>query len=180
MQGTPESKDAPREKQESVSLLPPAVTPPSIYVLSKSAHTLNMSVELRTTTYALSPPPPSSTQVQQGCLSTKPLPRSTSWRLAPCQTQYQFTTLMELQMRMDPSWRKSRSYSSMANTWRKCTSQSPTLDGRLSSSDIHGLPITTQKLTGLTRMSPCLNALLSVKGSQMEAWWRMMDQNLEI
>src|SRR5260370_37737923 len=50
MQGTPESKDAPREKQESVSLLPPAVTPPSIYVLSKSACALNMSVELQTTT----------------------------------------------------------------------------------------------------------------------------------
>src|SRR5258708_2416827 len=50
MQGTPESKDAPREKQESVSLLPPAVTPPSIYVLSKSTHALNMSIELQTTT----------------------------------------------------------------------------------------------------------------------------------
>src|SRR5258708_28301546 len=50
MQGTPESKDTPREKQESVSLPPPAVTPPSIYVLSKSTCTLNMSVELRTTT----------------------------------------------------------------------------------------------------------------------------------
>src|SRR5258706_911372 len=33
-----------------MSLLPPAVTPPSIYVLSKSACTLNMSVELQTTT----------------------------------------------------------------------------------------------------------------------------------
>src|SRR5258708_16866045 len=50
MQGTPESKDAPREKRESVSLLPPAVTPPSIYILSKSACTLNMSIELWTTT----------------------------------------------------------------------------------------------------------------------------------
>src|SRR5258708_921228 len=50
MQGTPESKDAPREKQESVSPLPPTVTPPSIYILSKSACALNMSVELRTTT----------------------------------------------------------------------------------------------------------------------------------
>src|SRR5258705_8854590 len=50
MQGTPESKDAPREKQESVSPLPPAVPPPSIYVLSKSAHALNMSIELQTTT----------------------------------------------------------------------------------------------------------------------------------
>src|SRR5258708_1192024 len=49
-----------------------------------------------------------------------------------------------------------------------------------SSSDIHGLPITTQKLTGLTRVSPCLDALLSVKGSQTEAWWRMTDQNLEM
>src|SRR5260221_11432193 len=50
MQGTPESKDAPREKQESVRLLPPAVTPPSIYVLSKSAHALNMSIDLQTPT----------------------------------------------------------------------------------------------------------------------------------
>src|SRR5260221_6258132 len=111
----------------------------------------------------------------QGCLSTKPLPRSTSWRLAPCQTQYQFTATMELQMRMDPSQRKLRSYSGMANTQRKCTLQLPTLDGRPPSSDICGLPITIQKLTGLARVSPCLDALLSVKGSQMEAWWRMMD-----
>src|SRR5258706_7538432 len=50
MQGTPESKDTPREKRESVSPLPPTVTPPSIYVLSKSACTLNMSIELQTTT----------------------------------------------------------------------------------------------------------------------------------
>src|SRR5258708_56645 len=135
-----------------------------------------MSVELRTTTYAPSPPPPSSTQVQQGCLSTEPLPRSTSWRLAPCQTQYQFTTLMELQTRMDPSWRKLRSYSGMANTWRKHTSQLPTSDGRPSSLGIHGLPITIQKLTGLARVS-CLDALLSVEGSQMEVWQRMTDQN---
>src|SRR6266446_10250083 len=75
---------------------------------------------------------------------------------------------MEPQMRMDPSQRKLRSYSGMANTWRKCTSQSPTSDGRPSSSDICGLPITTQKLTGLARVSPCLDALLSVKGSQTE------------
>src|SRR6266436_9103187 len=87
---------------------------------------------------------------------------------------------MEPQMRTDPSQRKLRSYSGMANTWRKCASQSPTLDSRLSSLDIHGLPITIQKLTGLTRVSPCLNALLSVKGSQMEVWQRMMDQNLEM
>src|SRR5260221_12917023 len=40
----------------------------------------------------------------------------------------------------------------------------------LSSLDIHGLPITTQKLTGLARVSPCLNALLSVEGGQMKAW----------
>src|SRR5258708_31375491 len=53
------------------------------------------------------------------------------------------------------------------------SSQLPTLDGRLSSSDIHGLPITIQKLTGLARVSPCLDALLSVEGSQMEAWQRM-------
>src|SRR5260370_7643620 len=84
---------------------------------------------------------------------------------------------MEPQMRMDPSWRKLRSYSGMVNTWRKCTLQSPTSDGRLLSSDIHGLPITTRKLTGLTRVSPCLDALLSVEGSQMEEWQSMMDQN---
>src|SRR5260221_8505701 len=87
---------------------------------------------------------------------------------------------MELQMRMDPSWRKLRSYSGMANTWRKHALQSPTSDGRPSLSDIHGLPITTQKFTGLARVSPCLDALLSVEGSQMEAWWRTMDQNLEM
>src|SRR5258708_14263399 len=87
---------------------------------------------------------------------------------------------MEPQMRTDPSWRKLRSYSGMANTWRKHALQSPTLDGRPSSLDIRGLPITTQKLTGLARVSPCLNALLSVEDSQTEAWWRMMDQNLEM
>src|SRR5260221_10902202 len=87
---------------------------------------------------------------------------------------------MEPQMRMDPSQRKLRSYSSMANTQRKHALQLPTSDGRPSSLDIHGLPITIQKLTGLTRVSPCLNALLSVKGSQMEAWQRMMDQNPEM
>src|SRR6266478_8609702 len=87
---------------------------------------------------------------------------------------------MELQMRMDPSWRKLRSYSGMANTWRKHTLQLPTLDGRPSSSDIHGLPITTQKLTGLARVSPCLDALLSVKDGQTEVWQRMMDQNPEM
>src|SRR5258708_5737851 len=87
---------------------------------------------------------------------------------------------MEPQMRTDPSWRKLRSYSGMANTWRKHALQSPTLDGRPSSLDIRGLPITTRKLTGLARVSPCLNALLSVEDSQTEAWWRMMDQNLEM
>src|SRR5258708_38087780 len=87
---------------------------------------------------------------------------------------------MELQMRMDPSWRKLRSYSGMANTWRKRTLQSPTSDSRPSSLDTRGLPITIQKLTGLARVSPCLNALLSVEGSQTEAWQRMMDQNLEM
>src|SRR5260370_17787873 len=87
---------------------------------------------------------------------------------------------MEPQMRMDPSQRKLRSYSSMANTWRKCTLQSPTLDGRPSSSDICGLPITTRKLTGLARVSPCLDALLSVKDGQTEAWQRTTDQNPEM
>src|SRR5258708_3396034 len=55
-----------------------------------------------------------------------------------------------------------------------------TSDGRPSSSDIHGLPITTRKLTGLARVSPCLDALLSVKDSQTEAWRRMKDQNPEM
>src|SRR6266436_669766 len=87
---------------------------------------------------------------------------------------------MEPQMRTDPSRRKLRSYSGMANTWRKHALQSPTLDGRPSSLDIHGLPITTWKLTGLTRVSPCLDALLSVKGSQTEVWQRTMDQNPEM
>src|SRR5258708_11385178 len=67
---------------------------------------------------------------------------------------------MEPQMRTDPSRRKLRSYSGMVNTWRKRTLQLPTSDGRLSSSDIRGLPITTWKLTGLARVSPCLDALL--------------------
>src|SRR5258708_26341300 len=87
---------------------------------------------------------------------------------------------MEPQMRTDPSWRKLRSYSGMANTWRKRALQSPTSDGRPSSLDICGLPITTRKLTGLTRVSPCLNALLSVEGGQTEAWQRTTDQNLEM
>src|SRR5258708_9042766 len=87
---------------------------------------------------------------------------------------------MEPQMRTDPAWRKLRSYSGMGNTQRKHTLQSPTSDGRPSSSDICGLPITTWKLTGLGRVSPCLNALLSVEDSQTEAWQRMMDQNLEM
>ena len=43
LQGTSESKDTPRVKQESVP-------PPSIYVLSKSTHALNMNMELQTTT----------------------------------------------------------------------------------------------------------------------------------
>src|SRR6266436_285560 len=81
---------------------------------------------------------------------------------------------------MDPSWRKLRSYSGMANTWRKHALQLPTSDSRLSSLDIRGLPITTQKLTGLARVSPCLNALLSVEDSQTEVWWRMTDQNPEM
>src|SRR5258706_9436890 len=87
---------------------------------------------------------------------------------------------MEPQMRMDPSWRTLRSYSSMANTWRKHALQLPTSDGRLSSSDICGLPITTWKLTGLARVSPCLDALLSVEDGQTEAWQRTMDQNPEM
>src|SRR5260370_30681610 len=87
---------------------------------------------------------------------------------------------MERQMRTDPSWRKLRSYSSMANTQRKHALQLPTSDVRPSSSDIRGLPITTWKLTGLARVSPCLNALLRVEDGQTEPRWRMMDQNLEL
>src|SRR5258708_27082184 len=87
---------------------------------------------------------------------------------------------MEPQMRMDPSQRKLRSSSGIANPKRKRTLQLPTSDGRPSSSDIRGLPITTQKLTGLTRVSPCLDALLSVEDSQTEAWWRTTDQNPEM
>src|SRR5258708_18924401 len=87
---------------------------------------------------------------------------------------------MEPQMRMDPSQRKLRSYSSMANTQRKHALQLPTSDGRPSSSDICGLPITTWKLTGLARVSSCLDALLSVEDSQTEVWWRTTDQNLEM
>src|SRR5258708_28408326 len=87
---------------------------------------------------------------------------------------------MEPQMRMDPSQRKLRSYSSMANTQRKHTLQSPTTDSRLSSSDIRGLPITTWKLTGLARVSPCLDALLSVEDGQTEVWQRTTDQNPEM
>src|SRR5260221_9799927 len=88
--------------------------------------------------------------------------------------------LMGLQTRMDPSQRKLRSYSGMANTQRKHASQLPTSDGRPSSSDICGLPITTQKLTGLARVSPCLDAVMSVKDGQTEVWWRMTDQNPEM
>src|SRR5260370_20325681 len=87
---------------------------------------------------------------------------------------------MEPQMRTDPSQRKLRSYSGMANTWRKHALQLPTSDSRLSSSDIRGLPITTWKLTGLARVSPCLNALLSVKDGQTEVWQRTTDQNPEM
>src|SRR5258708_10566156 len=79
MQGTPESKDAPREKQESVSPLPPAVAPPSIYVLSKSTCALNMSVELQTTTTTLLDSGATGMFVNQAFaqkhkLETRPLP----------------------------------------------------------------------------------------------------------
>src|SRR5258708_13008646 len=87
---------------------------------------------------------------------------------------------MEPQMRMDPSQRKLRSYSGMANTQRKHALQLPTLDGRPSSLDICGLPITTWKLTGLPRVSPCLDALLRVKGGQMEGWRGTPAQNPEM
>src|SRR5258707_12210251 len=75
------------------------------------------------------------------------------------------------------SWRCQRGRGHSSRTWRKHALQSPTSDGRPSSLDIRGLPITTQKLTGLARVSPCLDALLSVKDGQMEAWQRKTAQN---
>src|SRR5258706_5401759 len=99
MRGTLESKDTPRKKQESVPPLPPAVPPPSIYILSKSTCALNIAVELQTTTYDLSPCLPFLTLAQLECSSTAPLSRSTSWKPSPYQTQSQSTMSMELQMR---------------------------------------------------------------------------------
>src|SRR5258705_8136986 len=83
-------------------------------------------------------------------------------------------------MRMDPSWRRSRSYSDMANTWRRCTLQLQTLDNKPSLLDICGSPTTTQKSIGLARVSLCLNAPLSAEGGQAEVQWRTSDWNLEM
>src|SRR5258707_5521508 len=142
---------------------------------------------LSTWPWSSKPPPPYNpsphlpflTPVQLECSSTTPSSRSTSWKPSPYQTQSQSIMLMELQMRMDPSWSRSRSYSGMASTQRRHTSWLQTLGDKLSSLDTHGLPITIQKLTGLTRASPCLDALLNVEGGQAEAQWRMMDWNPE-
>src|SRR5260370_26139797 len=46
--------------------------------------------------------------------------------------------------------------------------------------DLGAFPISIQMLTGIVSVASCLDALLSVEGSQMEAWWRMMDWNLEM
>src|SRR5258708_461617 len=83
-------------------------------------------------------------------------------------------------MRMDPSQRRSRSYSDMASTWRRHTLQLQTLGNKPSSLGTRGLPITTWRSTGLARASACLDAPLSVKGSQPEVQWRTMDWNLEM
>src|SRR5258708_848431 len=117
--------------------------------------------------YNPSPHPPFSTPLPLECSSTVPLSRSTSWNPGPYQTQSQSIMSMELQMRMDPSQRL-RSYSNMANTQRRHTSQSQTLGGRPSSLDIHGSPTTTQRLTGLARVSPCSNSPLGVEDNQAE------------
>src|SRR5258707_15273703 len=82
-------------------------------------------------------------------------------------------------MRMDPLWRRLRSYSDMASTQRRHASQLQTSGDKPSSLDIHGLPITTWRSTGLTRASACLNAPLSVKGGQVEVQWRTMYWNPE-
>src|SRR6266436_9138181 len=81
---------------------------------------------------------------------------------------------------MDPSQRRSRSYSDMASTQRRHTSWLQTSGDKPSSLDTHGLPITTWRLTGLARVSACLDAPLSVKGGQAEVQWRMMNWNLEM
>ncbi len=108
--------------------------------------------------YDPSPCLPFSTLAQLECLSTMPLSRSTSWKPNPYQTQSQSTMLMELQMRMDPLWRRSRSYSDTASTWRRHALQLQTSGNKPSSLDTCGLPITTQRSTGLARASACLNA----------------------
>src|SRR5258708_28260041 len=118
--------------------------------------------------YDPSPHLPFLTLVQLECSSTMPSSRSTSWKPSPYQTQSQSTMLMELQMRTDPLQRRSRSYSDMASTWRKHTLQLQASGDKLSSLDTCGLPITTKRLTGLTRASACLDAPLSVKGSSAE------------
>src|SRR5258708_29327235 len=143
---------------------------------------------LSTWPWSSKPPPPYNpsphlpflTPVQLECLSTMPSSRSTSWKPSPYQTHSQSTMSMALQMRTDPSWRRLRSYSNMASTWRRHALQLQTLGDKLSSLDTCGLSITTQRLTGLTRASPCLAAPLSVEGSQVEVEWGMMDWNLEM
>src|SRR5258708_35942117 len=96
------------------------MTPPSIYVLSKSACTLNMSIGLRTTTSLCS-------------VSTSALLNSGVTGMfvnqAFAQKHKLETCPLPNPVPVDPSQRRLRSYSGMANTWRKRTSQSPTSDG---------------------------------------------------
>ncbi len=73
----------------------------------------------------------------------------------------------------------TRSYSDMASTWRRHALWLQTLGDKPSSLDTCGLPITIQRSTGLTRVSPCLDAPLSVEGSQAEVQQRMTDWNPE-
>src|SRR5258708_35838671 len=108
--------------------------------------------------YDLSPHLPFLTPAQPECSSTAPLSRNTSWKPGPYQTQSQSTTSMELQTRMDPLWRRLRSYSDMASTQRRHALQLQTSGNKPSSLDTCGLPITTWRLTGLARVSACLNA----------------------
>src|SRR5258707_6993999 len=81
---------------------------------------------------------------------------------------------------MDPLQRRSRSHSDMASTWRRHASQLQTSGDKPSSLDTCGLPITTWRSTGLARASACLNAPLSVEGSQVEVQQRMTDWNPEM
>ncbi len=151
-----EQRHTQKEAGVSTSATACSTPPPSIYILSKSAHALNMAMELQTTTSLQSV----STSALLDSGATRMFINHAFVQKHKLETQSQSTMSTELQMRMDPSWRRSRSYSDTANTWRRCTSQSQTLGSRPSSSDICGSPTTTQRLTGLTRVSPCPDAPL--------------------